>query len=64
VEDRLGLSDLLVPVLVGLDIFDGDRTGDFAGIILVDRNGDVAGAELGVDGNALLDCDRVLDAGL
>src|SRR4051812_27864337 len=51
-------------VVEGLDIFDSHRPGEAALVGIGERDADVARPDFGVDGDALLDRDRVLDSGL
>src|SRR3954451_15188236 len=50
-------------VVERLDIFDSHRPGEAALVRIGERDADVARPNLGVDGDPLLDRDRVLDAG-
>src|SRR5258707_12024859 len=53
----------MAAVIEGFEIFDGDWSGNAALVGVGERDADVTLADFGIDGDALLDRDAVLDAG-
>src|SRR3954470_7585683 len=62
-QDRLGFGDHMAAIVEDLDILHGNRTRGVGLVGVVERDREVADANLLVDRDGFLDRDRVADAG-